>query len=37
MREITYAEAGMEALVEELRRDQKTFELSTDAIPSLVD
>ena len=37
MREITYAEAGMEALVEELRRDPKTFELSTDAIPSLVD
>ncbi|MFT6580646.1 MAG: pyruvate/2-oxoglutarate/acetoin dehydrogenase E1 component [Alphaproteobacteria bacterium] len=37
MREITYAEAGTEALVEEMRRDPKTFVMSTDAAPSLVD
>ena len=37
MREITYAQAGTEALVEEMRRDPKTFELSTDAVPQLVE
>ncbi len=37
MREITYAEAGNEALVEELRRDPKAFQLSTDADPALVE
>lgn len=37
MREITYAQAGTEALVEEMRRDPKTFELSTDAVPALVE
>jgi pyruvate/2-oxoglutarate/acetoin dehydrogenase E1 component len=36
MREITYAEAGAEALVEEMRRDPKTFVMSTDAAPPLV-
>lgn len=30
MREITYAEAGFEALAEEMRRDNKIFHLSTD-------
>ena len=37
MRNITYAQAGTEALVEEMRRDAKIFELSTDAIPELVE
>jgi pyruvate/2-oxoglutarate/acetoin dehydrogenase E1 component len=37
MREITYAEAGAEALVEEMRRDPKTFVMSTDAAPPLVE
>ncbi len=36
MRQITYAQAGNEAMVEELRRDPKTFQLSTDAAPDLV-
>ena len=31
MREITYADAGMEAFAEEMRRDGKIFYLSTDA------
>lgn len=36
MREISYAQAGMEAFAEELRRDPKVFHMSTDAPPSLV-
>jgi pyruvate dehydrogenase E1 component beta subunit len=32
MREITYAQAGLEAVQEEMRRDQKVFYMSTDAI-----
>ncbi len=37
MREISYAQAGMEAVAEALRRDPKTIHLSTDAPPSLVE
>ncbi len=37
MREISYARAGMEALVEEMRRDPTTLHLATDAPPSLVE
>lgn len=37
MREITYAAAATEALVEEMRRDEKIFQMSTDAEPALVD
>ncbi|MEL0112749.1 MAG: hypothetical protein VW835_13545, partial [Rickettsiales bacterium] len=37
MREITYAQAATEALVEEMRRDPKIFQMSTDAEPALVD
>lgn len=36
MREITYAQAGIEALAEEMRRDEKIFHLSTDAPGPLV-
>lgn len=36
MRKISYAQAGMEALVEEMRRDPTTFHLSTDAPDALV-
>ena len=36
MRKISYAQAGMEALSEEMRRDPTTFHLSTDAPGSLV-
>lgn len=36
MREITYAQAGVEAIAEEMRRDPKTFYMSTDAIMSLL-
>lgn len=36
MRTISYGQAGMEALAEEMRRDAKTFHLSTDAPPPLV-
>lgn len=36
MRKISYAQAGMEALVEEMRRDSTTFHLSTDAPDALV-
>ncbi len=36
MRELTYAQAGLEAVVEEMRRDAKIFYMSTDAIMSLV-
>ena len=35
MREITYAQAGLEAVQEEMRRDAKVFYLSTDALPPL--
>ena len=37
MRKITYAQAGMEAIKEEMRRDPKTFHLSTDASAELVE
>jgi pyruvate/2-oxoglutarate/acetoin dehydrogenase E1 component len=37
MRKISYAQAGMEALQEEMRRDPKTFHLSTDASEELVE
>ena len=37
MRQISYAEAGMEALLEEMERDPKTFHLSTDAPVPLVE
>ncbi len=36
MREITYAQAGAEAIAEEMRRDETTFHLATDAPQSLV-
>ncbi len=36
MREITYAEAGLEAVQEEMRLDAKTFHLSTDAPQGLL-
>ena len=35
MRELTYNEAALEAIAEEMRRDPKIFYMSTDAIPSL--
>ena len=35
MRELTYNEAAVEAIAEEMRRDPKIFYMSTDAIPSL--
>ncbi len=35
MREITYAQAGLEAIQEEMRRDPKVFYMCTDAIPPL--
>jgi pyruvate/2-oxoglutarate/acetoin dehydrogenase E1 component len=37
LRKISYAQAGMEALIEEMRRDPTTFHLGTDAPPALVD
>jgi pyruvate/2-oxoglutarate/acetoin dehydrogenase E1 component len=37
MRKITYAQAGMEALIEEMRRDSKTIHLATAAPDVLVD
>ena len=37
MRTLSYGQAGMEALAEEMRRDAKTFHLSTDAPPPLVE
>ena len=37
MRDITFAEASMEAFVEEMRRDPKIFHLSTDAPGGLLD
>jgi pyruvate dehydrogenase E1 component beta subunit len=36
MRELTYNEAAVEAIAEEMRRDPKIFYLSTDAIGSLL-
>ena len=36
MREITYVQAGLEAVAEEMRRDPKIFYMSTDPIPPLV-
>jgi pyruvate/2-oxoglutarate/acetoin dehydrogenase E1 component len=35
MRELTYGEAAVEAVAEEMRRDPKIFYMSTDPIPSL--
>ena len=37
MREVTYAEAGAEAIAEEMRRDPTTFHLATEAPPPLVE
>jgi pyruvate dehydrogenase E1 component beta subunit len=37
MREITYAQAGSEAVAEEMRRDPATFHLATDAPPPLLE
>ncbi len=37
MREITFAQAAMEALVEEMERDPKIFHMSTDAPDALVE
>ena len=37
MREITYAQAGAEAITEEMRRDPTTFHLATEAPPPLVE
>jgi len=36
MRELTYAEAGIEAVAEEMRRDAKIFYMSTDPITPLL-
>src|ERR1700722_16024301 len=36
MRELTYNEAALEAIAEEMRRDPKIFYMSTDALPSLL-
>src|SRR5208282_3651122 len=36
MRELTYNEAAVEAVAEEMRRDPKIFYMSTDAIPPLL-
>src|ERR1700760_1474496 len=36
MRELTYNEAALEAVAEEMRRDPKIFYMSTDAIPTLL-
>src|SRR5438552_11801072 len=36
MRELTYNEAALEAVAEEMLRDHKIFYMSTDAIPSLL-
>ena len=37
MRQITYAQAGLEAFTEEMRRDDTVFDLSTDGPKPLVD
>jgi pyruvate/2-oxoglutarate/acetoin dehydrogenase E1 component len=36
MRELTYSEAALEAIAEEMRRDPKIFYMSTDALPPLL-
>ena len=36
MRELTYNEAAVEAIAEEMRRDPKVFYMSTDALPPLL-
>ena len=36
MRELTYNEAALEAIAEEMRRDPKIFYMSTDALPPLL-
>src|SRR3954469_17182158 len=36
MRELTYAQAALEAIAEEMRRDDKIFYMSTDALPPLL-
>ena len=36
MRELTYSEAAVEAVAEEMRRDPKIFYMSTDPIPPLI-
>ena len=36
MRELTYAQAAVEAIAEEMRRDPKIFYMSTDAIAPLL-
>jgi pyruvate/2-oxoglutarate/acetoin dehydrogenase E1 component len=36
MRELTYNEAALEAIAEEMRRDPKIFYMSTDGLPSLL-
>jgi pyruvate/2-oxoglutarate/acetoin dehydrogenase E1 component len=36
MRELTYNEAAIEAIAEEMRRDPKMFYMSTDALPPLL-
>ncbi len=36
MRELTYNEAALEAIAEEMRRDPKVFYMSTDALPPLL-
>src|SRR5208337_5167773 len=37
MRELTYNEAALEAIAEEMRRDPRVFYLSTDALPPLLE
>src|SRR3974390_1591823 len=37
MRELTYNEAALEAVAEEMRRDSKIFYMSPDALPPLLD
>src|SRR5262249_52990187 len=37
MRGLTYNEAALEAIAEGMRRDEKIFYMSTDAIPSLLE
>ena len=37
MRELTYNEAALEAVAEEMRRDPKIFYMSTDALPPLLE
>ena len=37
MRELTYAQAGVEAVAEEMRKDPRIFYMSTDPIVPLVE